>query len=200
MIDNYDALTLGHYMRVNAVLEGDGDELEKQVQIIAILADMEPDKVLLLPLADYASMAEKTAFLRVPCPVKEIPEDGRFMGLVPTGDFTKINTAQYVDFQGLAKGFPGTLPEILAIFLVPEGHAYNDGYDLAEVQRRVRDIPFPDAMAVAAFFFVRFTESITASLTSLGDAVKATRDPSRRKALETKVREAERLLASVGAG
>ena len=77
MIDNYDALTLGAYMRVNAVLETDADELQKQVEIIAILADKSPDEVLLLPLTDYAELAKKTAFLRVPCRPAEVNEDWR---------------------------------------------------------------------------------------------------------------------------
>ena len=200
MIDNYDALTLGAYMRVNAVLETDADELQKQVEIIAILADKSPDEVLLLPLTDYAEMAKETAFLRVPCKPAEVSEGWRLGELVPVMDYRKINTAQYVDFQTFAKGFPGTLPELLSVFLVPEGKAYNDGYDVAEVQERVRAVPFPVALGLAAFFFERFLQLTEDSLTSWATEAGKIRDKKARAQMMEKVAEVEALLRSIGVG
>ncbi len=153
MINNYAALPLGTYLKINAILEREGKELDKQVEIIAILADKSPDEVLLLPLADYSAMAKETAFLREYSKPTEISGAWRFGDLAPVLDFRKINTAQYVDFQAFSKDFPASLPQLLSVFLVPEGKAYNDGYDVLEVQERVKQIPFPDALGLAAFFF-----------------------------------------------
>lgn len=200
MIDNYPALTLGRYMEINAVLQGDADDLDKQVQIIAILADKSVDEVLALPLGDYTNMAAKTAFLREPCPPLPIDKGWRYQGLVPTEDFTKITTAQYVDFQTFCKDFPATLPELLSVFLIPEGRKYNEGYDPAEVQDEVRALPFPAALGLAGFFFARYSESIADSLTFLEWGMTHTKDKMKRKALERKVREVRELLRSVGAG
>ena len=200
MIDNYEALTLGTYMKINAVLEGGADELEKQVEIIAILADMPVDKVLRIPLADYAKMAAQTAFLRVPCKPTQISEEWTWGYLVPTTDFRKINTAQYIDFQAFSKNFPATLPELLSVFLVPDGMDYNDGYDIAEVQEVVKGITLPDALGLAAFFFGKFLELTTDSLTSWGREVERTRDPKAKAAMLEKMREVELLLRSAGVG
>lgn len=200
MIENYRTLPLGTYMKINAVLMGEGEELEKQVQIIAILADKSPDEVLLLPLDDYAKFAAQTAFLREPCEPADITPGWRYGDLIPTADFRKINTAQYIDFQTFSKNFPASLPELLSVFLVPDGHAYNDGYDIAEVQQRVRAIPFPVALGLAAFFFVRFSELIADSLTSLDSAIRRTKDTRKKEAMMRKMREAEELLRSVGVG
>ena len=65
MINNYEALDLGRYMKIDKILHTPAEDIDKQVQIIAILADMPEDKVLLLPLADYASMAKETAFTKI---------------------------------------------------------------------------------------------------------------------------------------
>ena len=200
MINNYNALTLGRFMQIDAVLNSGADEVEMQVEIIAILADMPADEVLLLPLADYAEMAKQTAFLRVPCKPTEITGDYRFGNLVPVTDFRKINTAQYVDFQSFAKEFPATMPQLLSVFLIPEGKAYNDGYDVAEVQERVKDITLADALGLSAFFFEQFVTLTEDSLTSWATEVAKTNDPAKKAAAAAKIREVTELLQSVGVG
>ena len=200
MIDNYNALTLGQYMRVNEVLESPGEDLDKQVEIISILSGIPLSEVLLLPLADYSSMAAKTAFLREPCHPTEIKEDWTYGYLVPTLDFRKINTAQYIDFQTFSKDFPKSLPQLLSVFLVPEGKAYNDGYDIAEVQKVVDTMPLPDALGLAAFFFVRFVTLTADSLTSWASDLKKTKDETKKKEIGERIKMVETLLGTVGDG
>lgn len=200
MIDNYDALPLGTYMRVNAVLDGDGDELEKQVQILAILSDKATDELLLLPLADYADMAKQSAFLRVPCKPATIGEDYRYQDLAPVLDFRKINTAQYIDFQTFAKDFPKSFPQLLSVFLVPAGMAYNDGYDIAVVQEQVKGIPMPEALGLAAFFLERLLRLTEDSLTSLDKEMRRMKDPEKRKEIRERITRIQTLLQSAGDG
>lgn len=200
MITNYDTLDLGRYLKIDRILHTPAEEIDKQVQIVAILADMTPEQVLLLPLADYSRMAAESAFLGVLCEPK--PTDGQPIKagkwlLVPTKDFTKINTAQYVDFQTFAKDFPSTLPELLSCFLVPFGQKYNDGYDIAEVQEAVRELTLPEAVGLAAFFFNSFSESIRASITSL-ESRKMT--PAQRKEIRKMRMTAEAALLHIGGG
>ena len=201
MINNYEALDLGRYMKIDKILHTPAEEIDKQVQIIAVLADMPEDKVLLLPLADYSAMAKQTAFLGTVCdPVKAdgSPVELNGLRLIPTKDFTKINTAQYVDFQTFAKDFPGTLPELLSCFLVPEGKAYNDGYDIVEVQKAVRTLNVPTAIGLVAFFLLSFSISIADSVTYLEKA--ASKDKKKAKEWKKKAKEIAGLLQTLGAG
>lgn len=199
MIDNYKALTLGRFMKIDAILRSGEDEVQQQVEIIAVLADMDADDVLQLPLGDYAKYAKQTAFLRVPCKPTEITDGYRWRDLLPVADFRKINTAQYIDFQTFAKDFPATLPEILSVFMVPEGKAYNDGYDPAAVQQQVREMPLADALGLAAFFFGKFSALIVDSLTSWGAEMRKA-DPQKKKELTKKIAEVQALLQSAGVG
>lgn len=200
MTNNYNALTLGEYMRVNEVLESTAEDIDKQVQIIAILSGKTTDEVLLLPLADYAAMAKETAFLREHCKPAEIGEGWRFGDLVPTLDFRKINTAQYVDFQTFSKDFPKTLPQLLSVFLVPEGKAYNDGYDVLFVQKRVEQIPFPEALGLAAFFFGRFLQLTKDSLTSWALEMRKTSNRKEKKDILTRIMKVQEDLRTAGVG
>lgn len=200
MIDNYQALTLGRYMKVNEVLTGDDEDIDKQVKIIAILSDKTEDEILALPLADYTQLASQTDFLRAYCKPTEIADGWRLEDLVPTSDFRKITTAQYVDFQTFSKDFPASAPELLAVFLVPEGHKYNEGYDFADVVARVKEIPMPDALGLVAFFFARFLKLTEDSLNSWGKDLTMTSDRKTKERIATRIAEVETLLRSVGVG
>lgn len=192
MIDNYMDLTLGLFLRVNAALEDEAlDELDKQVRIVALLSGKEVQDVLALPLQEYSALAASTDFLRTKCPPVSAPtrltENGQV--LVPVQDFTTILTTQYVDFQTFSKGGPDMLPDLLSVFLIPEGHQYNDGYDINAVKETARNLPMPVAMSLVGFLFASLLESIRVSLSFLDKT--ATRLPARRKEQMTK--EAERL-------
>lgn len=199
MIDNYTNLPLGLYLDIDAVLQSDAEDIDKQVRIIALLDGTTPEAVLALPLKEYSAKAAATEFLRHDCPPISAPSrviSGDLV-LIPTKDFTNITTAQYVDFQTFSKGGTAKLPELIAVLLVPEGRNYNDGYDVAEVVRVVRDLPLPVALGLSAFFFGQLVQSIQASLTSLELAAKSL--PKRRRAeLERKAEDLQGILRGVG--
>ena len=201
MINNYEALDLGRYMKIDRILHTPAEEIDKQVQIVAILADMSEEEVLHLPLADYTAMAVQAAFLGAHCEPAEVdgkPFEAGGVKLVPTKDFTKITTAQYVDFQTFVKDFPSTLPELLSCFLVPEGKEYNTGYDVAEVKEAVRCITLPQAIGLTAFFFKRFNASIVDSLTYLERTGR--KDPRKKEMLKKIRMQAEAIFQGIGAG
>ena len=199
MIDNYTNLPLGLYLDIDAVLQSDAEDIDKQVRIIALLDGTTTEAVLALPLKEYSAKAAATDFLRHDCPPISAPSrviSGDFV-LRPTKDFTNITTAQYVDFQTFSKGGTAKLPELIAVLLVPEGRNYNDGYDVAQVVRVVRDLPLPVALGLSAFFFGQLVQSIQASLTSLELAAKSL--PKRRRVeLERKAEDLQGILRGVG--
>ena len=199
MIDNYNNLPLGLFLDIDAILQSDAEEIDKQVRIIALLDGTTPEAVLALPLKEYTNKDADTDILRHDCPPVSAPSrviSGDLV-LIPTKDFTNITTAQYVDFQTFSKGGNQKLPELIAVLLVPEGHKYNDGYDVAQVVRVVRDLPLPKALGLNAFFFGQLVQSIQASLTSLESAAK--RLPKARRAeLEKKAEDLQSLLRSTG--
>lgn len=199
MIDNYTNLPLGLFLDIDAILQSDAEEIDKQVRIIALLDGTTTEAVLALPLNEYADKAAATDFLRHDCPPVSAPSrviSGDLV-LIPTNDFTNITTAQYVDFQTFSKGGNQKLPELIAVLLIPEGHKYNDGYDVAQVVRVVRDLPLPVALGLSAFFFGQLVQSIQASLTSLESAAKSL-PKGRRAELERKAEDLQGLLRGVG--
>ena len=197
MITHYEDLTVAAFLELDAVIRSDADEIDKQVAIVALLNDTTEEAVLSLPLAEYTHIAGQTAFLTQPCTPQEPDGKPLTLGdlvLIPVTDFTKVNTAQYVDFQTFSRDFPATLPELLSIFLVPEGHAYGEGYDVARVQDAVRAMSWPAALGWSAFLFDSYLTSIADTLSSLGS------DPRTRKKAEELRATLETLSRSAGIG
>lgn len=201
MINNYAALSLGLFLEIDAISHSDKEDIDKQVAIIAKLAGIDEQDVLELPLPAYAVLSADTDFLRHECPPATAPS--RLicgdLSLVPTKDFTQITTAQYVDFQTFSKGGVAALPDLLSVLLIPEGHKYNDGYDLEAVKATVKELPLPAALGLSAFFFERLVASIQASLTSLEKAAKTASLTQRAKmqaVLETILRQVPGLGSS----
>lgn len=172
MITSYKELPLGRYMDIVAAVEKTEDPLQRQVAVVALLGGISEDEVLDLPVAEYKAMLVAGAFIEQPCPerlmkVADTYRLGKYE-LIPTKDFRKITTAQYVDYLSFikdTKGVEQNAAQILSVFLIPKGCKYNEGYDIAEVQRAIRDtMSVADALALTAFFLRRYVKSIKASL------------------------------------
>lgn len=207
IIDNYADLPVGLYMEILATSRADMEDIDKQVRIISLLSGMPETQVLTLPIPDYKVLAAATEFLTEPCQEGRVAKSYRLGGmeLVPTSDLTKITAAQYIDFQTLSKGGDERTVELCSVFLVPKGHKYADGYDIADVQDAIRrHLSVQDVVTLAAFFLRRYAELIVSSLTSCKRLVRRTRDARKKAELEAKMAEAEtalrRLTDSMTAG
>lgn len=165
IIDNYRSLPIGKYLEICELSRDESvDALEQQVKTISILTGLSEDEVLALPIMEYKELAGKTKFL-------EKGYDGKLqiaksyglngMELIPVKDITKINVAQYVDFQTFSKEGDKYLVESLSTLLIPKGKKYNEGYDIADVHKAIREnLSVADVMSLSAFFLEKWVKSI----------------------------------------
>lgn len=205
MIDNYNALSIGQMMEIDAILrDEDAEDLDKQVRIIAVLSGMTEAQLLALPLPEFSALAAQTAFLRKP--LESFPEKkdrytvGEFT-LIPASDPSKILTAQYIDFQERVKESVTDIPAILSIFLVPEGKTYVEGYDVAAVKQAIsKEMPMADAFGLAGFFFKSLADLIVASLTSCKQDALRMKDKEKAGKILRNLATVEKLFVSGGDG
>jgi len=203
IIDNYRDLPFGRYEEIVRLCETEMTDVDRKVAIVAILSGLTEDEVLHLPLETFARYAGATAFLEQPCPENLIPGISRNYPLagqilMPVTDIRKITTAQYVDFQAFAADKEHRAPEMLSCFLVPRGKSYNEGYDVAEVHKAIRDeLSVAEVLALLAFFFRQWAQSIQATLTYSIRQARTIRDPkTRTKAME----QVRKVLDSLNVG
>ena len=205
IIDNYNRLTIGQYMQIQEISkDANLEDIDKQVQIISVLTGMDEEEILHLPITEYKELVIKSGFLN--------PENinyhqiakkyilGKFE-LIPTRDFRKLETCQYIDFQTYAPDLDKYLVEFLSVILVPKGHRYNEGYDILEVQDAIRDeMSVSDGISLAGFFLTWCRKSIQDSLNYSKQEAMKIRDKDKREMVLKKIREQESLLAKNGDG
>ena len=205
IIDNYNQLTLGKYMEIQEVSRNESlEEIDKQVQILSILTGVAEEEILHLPLPEYKELVVKSGFLDPENinyhPVAKKYILGKFE-LIPCRDFRKIETCQYIDFQTYAPELDKYLVEFLSVILVPKGHRYNEGYDILEVQKAIREeMSVSDGVSLAGFFLTWCRKSIRDSLNFSRQEAMGIKDKTKREEILQKIQEQEKLLAKSGVG
>lgn len=205
IIDNYNRLTLGQYMEIQEISRNESlEDIDKQVQILSILTGVAEDELLHLPIQEYKELVVKSGFLN-PDNINYHPIAKKYIlgkfELIPCRDFRKIETCQYIDFQTYAPDLDKCLVEFLSVILVPKGHRYNEGYDILEVQKAIREeMSVSDGVSVAAFFLTWCRKSIKALLSYSKQEAMGIKDKTRREEILKRIEEQERLLQTSGDG
>lgn len=205
IIDNWRDLPVGVYLDILAVQAEDIDDLTRQVRTIALLTGLGEQDVLRLPLDEYKRLRAASGFLAEECPqdllrIADTYPAGPYT-LKPVRDYDKLTVAQYVDFQTFSKDVQANLPDLLSVILIPEGHNYAEGYDIKAVKAAIRDwVNVADALSLAAHFFAWSSRSITSSLDFSRLLAGRMKPGPQKEEILRKIREAETLLQSAGAG
>ena len=205
IIDNFDKLTLGMYQEIREVSCDDRlEDIDKQVRILSILTGESEEEILHLPIAEYKSLVVKTEFL-APENVHSHPVAKKYVlggfELIPVQDYRKLETCQYIDFQTYAPDLERNLVEFLSVILVPKGHRYNEGYDILDVQKAIREeMSVADGVSIASFFLTWCRKSIQDTLNSSWREAMRIKDRKRREEILHRIAEQETLLGTSGDG
>ncbi len=205
IIDNYNRLTLGQYMEIQEISRNESlEDIDKQVQILSVLTGVAEDEILHLPITEYKDLVVKAGFLN-PENINYHPIAKKYIvgkwELIPTMDYRKIETGQYIDFQTYAPDLDRYLVEFLSVILVPKGHRYNDGYDILEVQKAIREeMSVSDGVSLAGFFLTWCEKSIKDSLNYSRRMAMGIKDKTRREEILRRIEEQEMVLETSGDG
>ena len=156
-------ITIEKHKKIQKLLKDNNveDMQEIQAELLAIYADTDLDTIMNYPLTKYHKLVEKfyndyfTDFSKAEPAIKDKYTAGDLV-LVPMLDFTQITVAQMMDFSVLSIDPIENIEKLLAIFLIPKGKKYNDGYDLLEVQKVILGMPFNELSPLLAFFLKWF--------------------------------------------
>lgn len=125
------------------------DETERVLELVSIIFG---EDTLDLPVAEFQQKVKQLSFLSEKVPEvatkKKYTLNGKTYSLA--ADLTRMTASQYVDFTNLAKD--GKLNQQIAVFLIPEGKTYNEGYDIEEVFKDALQMSIVDAQALAFLF------------------------------------------------
>lgn len=157
--NDYSNLPIGKYYEILDICNSDLSKIEKDLAVIAVLLDVTEDEVYKLKPEEVYELQQQLKFLSKPATdvkkkFKKIKIADKTYRIVSKLD--ELNIGQYVDFQfNWNKDYLTNLPQILSIFLIPEGCKYNEGYDIVEVQKAIKDNLSIEAALNIAFFLRR---------------------------------------------
>ena len=161
MINDYKKLPIGKWMEIRDIQRDEAieDNYTKTVAMLSVLSDIAEEDLYDKKLEDFSRMTGEMSFL-----LKEVPQvpvcDKYKMGgyeLVLVNSLRDLTASQFIDYQTFVKDTDKYIVELLSIFLVPKGKKYCKDYDIADVQKAIRDnMSIADAMSVSAFFLDLF--------------------------------------------
>lgn len=199
---DWDNITIEKYYKIKDILDDEvDDDITKNVKLVAVITGKDEQEVWSMDMAEAGDYISKLTFLNK----FELPKNPNMKiklpnyDLVVIKDLTKINVAQYVDFQNFVKmPMKEGMEKILSIFLIPEGCKYNDGYDIIDVQKEIREnLSFRVAEGLLSFFMEKYGTLLIRSLVYCRKQVRKTKNPEMMEKLEKTEKELQQKLDSL---
>lgn len=192
MITSYDELPYVDYIRMAKACEAAQDDVERTTAVLSVLTGRTADELLSLSLPEYIRLTQMASFTAVE-PVRKAVQGEYTIGgmtLCPVMKAEHMTAGQYIDFQTFIKDEDRDI-ELLSCLLVPKGHRYCEGYDVADVQAALRShLMMRDGIALKHFFLALSVASIPCmpSYSAQGRRLTGTERRRVRKARRTLIR------------
>lgn len=196
---DYTNISIGEYIELQDLLLDNEEGLEQQdlvMQEIQILYGRDPYK---MSMPEFKKAVESLNFMTKEMPKMKVRDNYFLNGnkYVLHKKLSEFKVAHYVDYEMIMKSQKGieSYPQFLALFLIPDGHEYNDGYNMETAIDDIRKyLSIADAVSLANFFkassvlftslFLRYLKTSTA---------KTIKDRKQRKIIKNKMRQLIRL-------
>ena len=182
---DWNQISIDKYYEIKDIVEDkDTDAISKNVQLVALMLDKDEQEVWDMELTEVGEYIKALSFLDK----FEIPKhpNMNITRIKVMKDITKINMAQYVDYQNFMRmPLRESMDKILSIFLIPDGKTYNTDYDIIDLQKNIREnLSFRVAEGLLGFFLRRWGESLVRSLDYYRKTAKKEKDPQKKKEME----------------
>lgn len=201
-VNKYDWYSISgeKYWQIIDILQSDEDDITKQAELVATIEGISVDEVLNMPIQESAKKVKSLVFLNE-FPMKEYRSlktqvmGGKTYDVIT--DMSKLTTAAFIDYQTYTKlSFRDAYDKILSCFIIPAGFTYNDGYDVAEVQKVIREnLSWPEVQSMLHFFLKRYAKSFMRSRQFLIKEIKKEKDQMKREELQSKVKDMDLQLS-----
>ena len=199
---DWENITIEKYYKIKDILDDEtDDDITKNVKLVAVITNKDEQEVWDMDMAEAGEYISRLQFLNK----FELPKNPNMKiklpsyDLVVIKDLTKINVAQYVDFQNFVKmPLRESMEKILSIFLIPEGCSYNTGYDILDLQKEIREnMSFRVGEGLLSFFIEKYGKLLIHSLVYCRRQVKKTKDKEMMENLEKTEKEIQQKLDSL---
>ncbi len=195
-IKSWNDVSIDKYYEILDIFKDDSKaEFDKYMSLLALLCDVDEDVVYSLDIFKAQAMFNAISWINDFSFLKKKGGMGAIKSVVIDGkkynvcvDLQKFTVSQYIDFQTFwhKKDLEKYYGNILAIFLLPEGCKYGEGYDVAELATTIRQkVSIVTANQVCFFFLNSLAISIKGIQIYLDWMKRKMKNKENRKQMET---------------
>jgi hypothetical protein len=181
--NSWESLTFAEFEQLIQISDAEIPETYKTAHLISILTGLSVDEVESLPIPIYMKLTPALAFLNTTPPEikhkNEYTVNGR--KYIVHAEVDKICTAQFLDYTGYGKDKPVSTTKMASCFLVPEGHKYGDGYDIAQVWFDIGCMNFLDVKALSFFLQHQYAAYLLISNDYINRMMKKMKVPKKKR-------------------
>lgn len=198
----WDDVSVGQFTDIIKVSKSKDSELEKAIRYYCIIHNVSYDECTNMPIDEMTRELKKVAFVA-------IEPKARFDGLKIeinrnkydiTPSASHMTAGQFIDYQNTINGNSREdLSLLCALFIIPAGKKYGDGYDVLELRDELNDhMCIRDALGVSFFLQKSFTVLSTAtlrfSIRKMKKAAKREKNPETKSAIIESIKATEEAI------
>lgn len=196
IINSWDDISLNQFIELTRLQSEFTDSEKFANEVLVYLYDEDPQQI---PYTLYlAQINGLNQFFNKPISRLKVSKDATYNinGTTYQLDISPNNftTAQYIDFTNFAKDATN-LVNTLTTVLIPQGHKYNDGYDVEKVRQDIGSMPCSHALGIVGFFVNWSKRSIRTFLHFLTHRIRRTK--KNKEQINQLKREVNRLYKSL---
>lgn len=205
---NYSDLKLSKWIKIKQLMQSvdnQTDILDLKSDLICIIYDIDNQQVMDMPLDLFSEYCSEIEFLKTNPEYVDVPDklviNGHRYWIQKNGK--TITAGQYIDYQSYLKANKQGeyMPYMLSVFVIPEGHRYNDGYDIGTVINDMNDMSVLMASSIFNFFATRSKRLINNTLRFLALELKMigwTMSREKKEMLKEAVRKIQYIKDGIG--
>lgn len=128
------------------------DAILYSAEIVKVIFDI--DNPMDLSPQEFTKYIEALSFINTPIPEVKLCNTYNINGTKYNfrGNIFEISMAQLMDVRSFTTKSEIDYAEVLSVFLIPDEHKYNDGYDLEKVLDDIDSLPITDVLKLYNFF------------------------------------------------
>ena len=183
---NWDEVSIDKYEEILQASEQQ-DDLARTVGILASLTDQTVEDIENMNIEEMSILVKQTGWVNS----FDFPKDSK------PKTVKDMSVAQYADFQAYF-GKTDKMEVLLSIFIIPKGHKYAEGYDIEELQEKIRkNISIVDSNSIIYFFLKSSLTSFANTVTSLEKELKRAKQTEKKKEILEKIETIQQRIQDI---
>ena len=166
--NSWDKLPIGKLNDVNNIINNNElTEDDKIIKLGALISNMDYEDFINLKIEDAQKIISQIKFLYEAPKNKKLEKNLNLDGIncKVIQDVSEITTAQFIDYNTLISNGNVLIPEILSVFIIPQGHKYSDNYNKEEIVDLIsKYVSVEEGISIANFFIKKYKRLLMRTL------------------------------------